>query len=83
MTTDSRGIPVRRDDLVVWWGKVDGQRAVHLGVVEGTGFLFSGRVRVCLARLGLDGDIRTLGLTASVPSDHLMVIEDVPESPYE
>ncbi len=82
MSVDARGVIVRRADLVIWKGRLPGQRsAPHLGMVEGFG-LFGG-VKISLAAHGTDGDWRTTGVVVSVKAEKLIVIEDVPESPYE
>lgn len=82
MSRDARGVPVRRDDAVIWWGRLPGQKAaLHLGLVEGFG-LFGG-AKIVLALYGTDGEWRTTGVVVSVKTEKLIVVEDVPESPYE
>jgi hypothetical protein len=82
MSADARGVFVRRDDLVVWHGRVPGDPfKIHLGVVNG--FTMFGRVRVSKVVHGIDGDWRTTGVTAALRPDHMLVIEDAPEAIHE
>lgn len=82
MSGDARGVPVNRDDLVVWHGRVPGAAPkIHLGVVEG--FTLFGRVRVVKVAHGTDGEWITLGRTERIRPIELIVIEDAPEAARE
>ena len=79
MSTDARGVWVRRDDLVVWHGRITGDPfRIHLGVVEG--FTMFGRVKVSKVVHGIDGEWRTTGVTAALRPGHVLVIDDAPEA---
>lgn len=82
MSADARGVWIKRDDLVIWYGRLPGNKSrVHLGAVDG--FSFLGRVRVSQIVHGVDGDWRTTGAGGSVRPADVIVIGDAPESPDE
>jgi hypothetical protein len=73
---------MRRDDLIVWHGRVTGDPLkIHLGVVEG--FTLFGRVRVSKVVHGIDGEYRTTGAMATLRPGHTLVIDDAPEAAHE
>jgi hypothetical protein len=79
---DARGVWINRDDLVVWFGRIPGDKSrVHLGAVDG--FSFFGRVVVSQVGHGVDGEWRTTGATGRVRPVDLIVIEDAPEAVSE
>lgn len=91
---DARGVRVLRRDLVTWRGKVHGldpdedgpeapgkKKAMRLGSVSG--FTFGGKLRLEVVRIGDDEEIYATAQYARVKPKKVLVVVDVPESPYE
>lgn len=75
MSGDARGAKINRDDLVVWFGRIPGDKSrVHLGAVDG--FTFFGNVRVSGLTFDQDCEYRANGVEAVVRPGDLMVIQD-------
>lgn len=83
MAYDARGVKIRWDDLVVWFGKIGKERkSMHLGAARGAG-IFSGKIKVELVRHGEDGTWVSTGIFRSVRSASTIVVDMIPGSPYE
>lgn len=80
---DARGVKIHWDDLVVWFGKIGNERrSLHVGVAAGAG-IFSNKIKVEIVRHGEDGEWVSTGIYRSVSATKVVVIDNVPESPYE
>jgi hypothetical protein len=83
MSYDARGVKIHWDDLVVWFGKLGKERqSLHVGAARGAG-IFSSKIKVELVRHGEDGEWVATGIYRSVRSDRTVVVDNIPESPYE
>lgn len=82
---DARGVEIRRGDLVVWFGKIGREKpSLHIGeATSSTIFAWTPRVNVEVVRHGDHDEWISTGIFRKIKPDHVVVIDNVPESPYE